>query len=211
MGPSVNPELAQAIFNVQTTAAVALKDNTNPHFKNKYADLNAVWDAVREPLKANGLAVVQSAEPLMEEGKVCGIHMVTTLLHVSGHTLSTLCALPATRQDPQQYGSAITYARRYGLCNALGVLADVDDDGNQAASPSKRADHPAVKAVKESFSIPDSAEQWEAKIATIKTKKSAEIIKDGLFAWYKDNGVSEEEARKTPLFEKLAARYKVVD
>ena len=38
--------------------------------------------------------------------------------------------MPAVKQDPQGYGSALTYGRRYGLAAALGIVSDEDVDGN---------------------------------------------------------------------------------
>jgi len=42
--------------------------------------------------------------------------------------------VPASKQDPQGYGSALTYARRYSLQAACGIAPE-DDDGNAASKP----------------------------------------------------------------------------
>jgi hypothetical protein len=39
--------------------------------------------------------------------------------------------VPAAKHDPQGYGSALTYARRYSLMAACGIAPE-DDDGNAA-------------------------------------------------------------------------------
>lgn len=44
--------------------------------------------------------------------------------------------------DPQQVGSAITYARRYSLTTVLGIFPDKDDDGSYAKQQYDNADRP---------------------------------------------------------------------
>lgn len=44
--------------------------------------------------------------------------------------------------DPQQVGSAITYARRYSLTTVLGIFPDKDDDGGYAKQKFDTADSP---------------------------------------------------------------------
>ena len=98
-------------------------DSTNPHFKNRYASLAAVRDAVIPALTANGLALTQCIET-QDEQVICE----TTLWHTSGQWLSTILALPASKPDAQGYGSASTYARRYALQALCCVAGDEDDD-----------------------------------------------------------------------------------
>lgn len=113
---------------------VALKDAHNPHFKKNYADLNSVVDAIKPALSDNGLAFIQTPRPNAD-----GAEIATTLIHASGETLdlgSTF--VPANKKDAQGFGSAMTYARRYGLQTAFGVPAE-DDDGNAASAPQQSA------------------------------------------------------------------------
>jgi hypothetical protein len=122
----------------------AAKTKVNPHFGSKYADLASIMDAVREPLAANGLAVSQSVA-----NDANGVSVTTTLLHESGETLvSEPCWLPVGKKDPQGYGSAITYARRYSLASLLGIVADEDDDGNAASGAGKLPPPAGVAGVK---------------------------------------------------------------
>lgn len=123
-------ELASALNKAQAEMSGAKKGANNPFFKSKYADLNAVVDAVRIPFSENGLSYSQF--PIMEDNKV-GVE--TILMHESGEWMSSILTLPMTKQDPQAAGSAITYARRYALQAIAGIPAE-DDDGN-AASQSK--------------------------------------------------------------------------
>ena len=113
-------ELAAALAKAQGAMNNASMNRINPHFKSKYADLAALWDAVRKPLSDNGLSVVQ----IIRDGS---LH--TMLLHTSGQRLCSDYPLPATAR-PQEMGSALTYARRYSLSALVGIAADEDDDAN---------------------------------------------------------------------------------
>jgi hypothetical protein len=117
----------------------ATKGKVNPAFRSKYADLAAVVDAIKPALAEHGLFFRQVTHPA--DGGVC---VETIIHHSSGESLS--CGplfLPATKQDAQGYGSAMTYARRYSLMAAFGVPAE-DDDAN-AAVASKPANKPAER------------------------------------------------------------------
>jgi len=107
----------------------AIKDTANPYFKSKYADLASVWEACREPLSKNNIAVIQ---PLHQSEKE-EILLETVLMHSSGQWVSSMIQIPVTKADAQGYGSALTYARRYGLSAMVGVAPE-DDDGNAAAA-----------------------------------------------------------------------------
>jgi hypothetical protein len=64
----------------------------------------------------------------------------TVFVHESGEVIDCgLLHVPASKQDPQGYGSALTYARRYSLLAATG-LAPEDDDGNHATAVSRLPD-----------------------------------------------------------------------
>lgn len=126
--------LATALVKAQASIEGAKKDSTNPHFKNKYADLGAVWDACRESLHSNGFSVVQYGT-VTEAGAA----LVTKLLHESGESIEGLTPLLNSKGDMQGLGSAWTYARRYGLAAIVGVCPE-DDDANAASEkPQARA------------------------------------------------------------------------
>ena len=121
-------ELAGALAIAQGSITGALKDSANPFFKSKYADLASVWDACRDSLSKNGLAVVQVAST-SETGAAV---ITTTLCHKSGQWMRGSISLMPVKSDPQGMGSAYTYARRYALAAMVGV-AQVDDDANAAS------------------------------------------------------------------------------
>ena len=123
--------IAPAFIKAKRAFGPALKDKTNPAFRSKYADLGACIDAVEEALLANGIAFIQET---FEDST--GVTVETVFLHESGE--ERRCGklhVPAAKQDPQGYGSALTYARRYSLMAACGIAPE-DDDGNAASKKS---------------------------------------------------------------------------
>lgn len=128
---SIN-ELATALSIAQGQIKPATKDADNPYFKSKYADLAAIWEACREPLSKNALSISQFVESEAEY-----VTVTTMLLHKSGQWLSSALSLKPVKNDPQGYGSAATYGRRYGLSAIVGIVADIDDDGNAATFGAK--------------------------------------------------------------------------
>ena len=127
-------QISAALVKAQKAFGPALKSSTNPHFKSKYADLAACVEAVIDGLNNAGIALIQKQHP--HDGGVC---VETIFVHESGETFSAgMLTVPAAKQDPQGYGSALTYARRYSLMAACGIAPE-DDDGNAAKAPKKEA------------------------------------------------------------------------
>lgn len=105
----------------------ARKTAKNPHFKSNYADLASVIEAIR-PVAEHGIWFRQT--DIEREGGAA----VETFYIGHGEEISAgITFVPADRQNAQGYGSAKTYARRYGLMTAFGIAGE-DDDGNAAAS-----------------------------------------------------------------------------
>lgn len=116
-------KLITALVKARAEFTSIQKDKTNPHYKNRYATLDAVLDAVTPALCKHGLAIVQSTST--ESAK---IELKTYLYHESGEHISSSYPLPDI-MDAQKLGAALTCARRYALCALLSVTADEDDDG----------------------------------------------------------------------------------
>ena len=64
--------------------------------------------------------------------------------------------------DPQKQGSALTYARRYGLCAAFGLVGEDDDDGEQAAKGAQEAPKASQKPKTASDALEDMREAFKA-------------------------------------------------
>lgn len=142
-------KVSAAFVKAQAEIGKAIKDSTNPHFKNNYADLGSVVDAIKPALEKNGLSFLQRFHENTD-----GVTVETIIIHESGESLSNgVLSVPATKKDAQGFGSACTYARRYSLQAAFGVAPD-DDDGNaasrkpEAAKPAAIADDRLDSAIK---------------------------------------------------------------
>jgi hypothetical protein len=122
-------KLAPALVKAQAAMAGATKSAKNPFFKSTYANLEEVIKVVKAAFEENGLSFIQF--PVSSEGHA-GVE--TIILHESGEFISNEFLLKCAKVDPQGMGSAITYARRYGLQAACGIPSE-DDDGNAASAP----------------------------------------------------------------------------
>ena len=136
--------LAKALNKFQAECSGAKKGSENPFFKSSYANLEEVINCAKQGLEANGLSISQF--PTTVDNK-CGVE--TILMHSSGEWISGVLLLACTKQDPQAYGSAITYARRYAYQSVLGIPSE-DDDANIAT---KAAPKKATVAPKKSKSV----------------------------------------------------------
>jgi len=95
----------------------------------KYATLSDIIDAVQKPLADNGIARLQ----LVSHDREGGFYKLTTyLIHASGQFIACEVPIIAEGTSNQQFGSALTYMKRYTLSAMVGIAADEDDDGNAA-------------------------------------------------------------------------------
>lgn len=137
----IEPSLVSALAKALPELESAKKNKANPAFKSKYADLAAVIEAL-EPIVKHGLWYRQQTH---ENDN--GVTVETIYIHESGEQMSAgTVFMPATKRDAQGFGSALTYARRYGLQTAFG-LATEDGDGNAAVKSQREAPKQAEKPV----------------------------------------------------------------
>jgi hypothetical protein len=125
MSDQIN-EISAALAKAQGQIEGASKGKVNPAFKSKYADLASVWDACREPLSVNGIAVLQIPNETAD-----GMVLVTMLTHSSGQWFRSSYPVRPVQATPQGLGSALTYSRRYSLMAMVGIAPE-DDDGEAA-------------------------------------------------------------------------------
>ena len=125
-------KLMGAMLKVQDEVRGVTKDSTNPHFKNRYASLEAVVAALRPACVEAGIVVVQAPGTADERGMT---PVETLIVHAeSGEWMKSTLALPVMKADAQGVGSAISYSSRYSLM-ALFNLPPTDDDGEEAVRP----------------------------------------------------------------------------
>lgn len=147
---SIN-EIAAAMAKAQGRMRPALKDATNPAYRSKYADLTSVWEACREPLTTQSITVWQDVESAAE-----GVAVTTRLVHASGQWVEFgPLVVPLAKKDAHGVGSATSYAKRYALSAAVGIVADDDDDGNAASQAV-----PAMTRVPTRVAPPAGYENW---------------------------------------------------
>ena len=194
--------IAAALAAAQSEMGKAAKTANNPHFRKSYADLGSVMDACLEPLNKHGIAVIQ---PTGEDEH--GRHVKTILIHgESGGTLQCTVPLIVQKNDMQGYGSAVTYARRYGLMTMAGIAPE-DDDGNAAtkAAPKRQEEprrqtetakvatpveiHTTIEQINTAETVADLGAYWaeinkhakhvagDAKVIAAKDAKKAELEK----------------------------------
>jgi hypothetical protein len=159
----IGKAIASAFVKAQTAFGPALKTSDNGHFKSKYADLAACVEAVLDALNQNGIALIQRNLPCES-----GVTVETVFVHVSGETLTSgPLHVPASKQDPQGYGSALTYARRYSLMSACGIAPE-DDDGHAASKPVtySKPSKPAPRITDEAADKSNGQRSAKAAVAT---------------------------------------------
>lgn len=133
-------ELAGAMLKVQQALKPATKDGQNNFTNSRYASLQSVMSTCREALLANGIWLTQL--PVQVESGNLGL--ISKIVHAeSGQWQSSLLVMPLPKSDPQGYGSAITYARRYGLAALVGIVTEQDDDG-EGSMPARKTGRTAA-------------------------------------------------------------------
>lgn len=120
--------LNQKIAFIQNSIGGLEKSGLNPHFKNRYVELNQIIDALAPILTEQGLSLTM---PLTNVDGRPAISVVITELEDGGDVIESTITLPEL-QDPQKMGSAITYYRRYALMSFFNLKAE-DDDSNVAS------------------------------------------------------------------------------
>jgi hypothetical protein len=177
--------ICSALVRAQRGFAPALKTSTNPHFRSKYVDLAGCIEAVVDALNAAGIALIQRTS---EDST--GVTVETVFVHESGEMME--CGklhVPASKQDAQGYGSALTYARRYSLMAAAGIAPE-DDDGNAAS----RTPAPKVSATKTDLVPPHRMNVIADVAAAVNERMSADDV-IGAVAEY--SGITDVEEKMT--------------
>ena len=129
----------------------------------RYASLASVTAAARSALAAHGISILQPVKTV--EGKLA---VETILVHASGEMWSAGLLIVPVGAKLQDFGSAITYARRYQLCAALAIVADDDVDAEEP----KRAE-PSSDELRERL---ESIKRRHAVESALAGKKKPEII-----------------------------------
>ena len=205
--------LAKAMLEVHRQLMPVTKDKVNTFKGSNYASFAAVMEGCREFLLDAGIWLIQYPIHVDSQNPMLGL--VTKLVHAeSGEWQSSLLTIPVSKDDPQAFGSALTYARRYGLCALVGIVTE-DDDGYVASpgtqkkqvrpSPQKqlnsqpsypegnqqdisqRTDLPKIDGV--NYSQKQNPEGQCYIVASGQTRNKNQILKSAGFRWHPDNKV----------------------
>jgi|688.fasta_scaffold465860_1 hypothetical protein len=122
-------DLYAAFAAMQGELKPALKESDNPFFKSRYADFAACKATAQQAMAKNGLAAIQGILTDIERGLI-GVE--TRIVHKSGQWIESDSWCKPKAMLPQDVGSAVTYLKRYALSAMIGIVADEDDDANQA-------------------------------------------------------------------------------
>lgn len=192
-------KLDSALAKAQGEIEAASKDKLNPAFRSKYADLSSVWGAIRPALSRHNISVTQW--PIhSEDGR---LHIVTRLAH-DGEWIRAHFSIPVQKQDAHGYGSATTYAKRFSLAAAVGVVADEDDDGNSASGKTTPAASPVMPSVGGTVGASKAANRstYDGFVKAIRQAASIKALAD----WYKAN-VTEIDKLPPDWLDELRVEY----
>jgi hypothetical protein len=181
-------ELAAALAKSNLEIRNAELDRVNPHFKNRYATLGSILNAIRIPLAKNGIAPVQTVS--MANGMVT---VTTSLIHASGQAIEDVAMFPLPNNATvQQMGSCITYLRRYALAAIVGIVGDEDDDGENDRATRLAPVREAFKPTQARGAVDAAAKKPTPAPAPAPTPVQAEPIGDwiAITVKYADEGVA---------------------
>jgi len=181
-------ELAGALSKAQGTMKSASKDGMNPHFKSKYATLDSIWEAIKEPLSQNGLSISQ----LISQEADTTV-MTTLLMHSSGQWIKSTVPVIAGKPTPQALGSSISYMRRYSLAAIVGVTVGDDDDANEAQKHYYTATKKHYQAPVEKASVDYISEEQKAEIEALLSDDTQ--LYSNLLSAYKVSDLTEIPSR----------------
>jgi hypothetical protein len=137
MSESIN-EIASSMSKLQSETKGADKGSTNPFFKSKYSTLEDAWDSIRNLVGKYGLSIWQDVTT-----KDMSVSVSTLVAHTSGQWIEFgPFELPCIKKDPQSIGSSCSYAKRYALCAAMGIVSSSEDDDGEKAMEAHRPPKP---------------------------------------------------------------------
>jgi hypothetical protein len=201
-------KIAPALLKAQQDMGNAKKDSKNPFYKSSYADLNSVREVVTDPLHQNGVSILQLNTP----GESGRNFVTTVLLHISGEFISSDTEIICKEaNNPQALGSAISYARRYGLSSMLSVGAE-DDDGNAASNIKRKSEIVSNKPLEHAVNQDSSAGEYVIQVGQkLKGKKLREVSMSELISfakWLEESAKQQNRSISASALEFISALQK---
>jgi hypothetical protein len=177
-------EIFAALTEAQGEMPTVYKGATNPHFKSKYASLEEVSKAAQPILAKHGLGIVVGCEQAADPTVAVAIRVI----HKSGQWIESIQYMKPRANTPQDVGSCITYASRYGY-RMVGVVTDEDDDGNSVSVEKPKA-KPQSSKLKPADPPKDPPKTEKTKLAAFQDacaaidKRSPDTISAAISAWH---------------------------
>lgn len=158
---------------IEKTKKVLNKDGRTVRYQ--YAPLEAIAEQIKKPLVANGLSYKWEVE-----NKDKMIKATAIITHELGHSESSSFEVPIDSEGfmtaPQKYASALTFAKRYSLCNALGIsTGDEDTDATDVGKePQPKSEKAKITFLLRGLGFePKTKEEFEK---IVKEKTSLELV-----------------------------------
>ena len=182
-------EISKALIEAQEELKNIPCTKENPFYKSMYAPYDKILENSKPVLKKHGLVVIQT----LSTNDDLTVNITTLMLHSSGEWIKDTLRLKPTKTDPQGFGSAITYGRRYSFSAFLNIVGEEDDDGNDSSDDSanknnKKQDPVAniknqiteeIKTAK-SLLTDKELDDMRAEYKNIKDKNNIKVFKDFL-------------------------------
>lgn len=188
-----------ALAKAQAELENPTKDAVNPHFRSKYATLDAGLNIVRGVLSKHGISVTQPTS------FADGYLILYTRLAFQGQWIQSeypVCQFPVKQPE---MGSCLTYSRRYSLFSMVGIAGEEDDDANAATSPAAAPKRPAKAETVELMSVADSARERDTLLASLTLCASREA----LLEWSENTSKLRAKMHKTDV-DVLQAQFKEI-
>lgn len=186
-----------ALAKAQAELENPTKDAVNPHFRSKYATLDAGLNIVRGVLSKHGISVTQPTS------FADGYLILYTRLAYQGQWIQAeypVCQFPVKQQE---MGSGLTYSRRYSLFSMVGIAGEEDDDANAATSPAAAPKRPAKTETVQLMGAADSARERDTLLASLTLCSSREA----LLAWSESTSALRERMHRADV-EVLQSAFK---
>ena len=166
----MNELLAKALVAIAGEINDPAKDAVNPHVRNKYASLDATIGAIRAVAAKYGVSIVQSPKFfVLHDIPMVGV--TTDIIHESGASVRYCHSIPCGKPDPQGFGSALTYIRRYALQAIFNITGETDDDANSAQPANtitqRRAEYRVLEDANSSTLAPPDLERKYSKTSSV--------------------------------------------
>lgn len=166
---------AQANFDqVKKSGKAIIPTKSGANYSYNFAKLSDVLAATVPALNAEGIYFSQHPNYSLN-GNGAMVTIVSTLSHKSGAEIShESIPLFYNMNDAKQAGSVMTYLRRYGACQLLGIEGDDDDDAQVATMNNSynnyKSKQPAAKQVpRQAQQAPRQPQQAQGQAKPVET------------------------------------------